>query len=122
MNFASDNAGPVHPRVISALIDANEGHAPAYGAEGAAVATILGELVLGASLIVFLVRSGVGLAFPAATVAKVAAAAALGAAVVLATGTAGVVGVALFSVAYALVLVLSRAVPPELMPALLRRA
>ncbi len=33
MNFASDNAGPVHPRVISALIDANEGHAPAYGAD-----------------------------------------------------------------------------------------
>ena len=33
MNFASDNAGPVHPRVISALIDANEGHAPSYGAD-----------------------------------------------------------------------------------------
>ena len=33
MNFASDNAGPVHPRVMSALIDANEGHAPAYGAD-----------------------------------------------------------------------------------------
>lgn len=33
MNFASDNAGPVHPRVISAIIDANEGHAPAYGTD-----------------------------------------------------------------------------------------
>ena len=33
MNFASDNAGPVHPRVISAIIDANEGHAMAYGAD-----------------------------------------------------------------------------------------
>ncbi|WP_210527043.1 threonine aldolase family protein [Rubellimicrobium arenae] len=33
MNFASDNAGPVHPRVMSALIDANEGHAPAYGTD-----------------------------------------------------------------------------------------
>lgn len=31
MNFASDNAGPVHPRVMSALIDANGGHAPSYG-------------------------------------------------------------------------------------------
>ncbi len=33
MHFASDNAGPVHPRVLSALIDANEGHAMAYGAD-----------------------------------------------------------------------------------------
>ncbi len=33
MHFASDNAGPVHPRVISALIDANDGHAMAYGAD-----------------------------------------------------------------------------------------
>ncbi|TNC50140.1 low specificity L-threonine aldolase [Rubellimicrobium rubrum] len=33
MNFASDNAGPVHPRVISAIIDANEGHVPAYGTD-----------------------------------------------------------------------------------------
>lgn len=33
MNFASDNAGPVHPRVIEALIDANLGHAMPYGAD-----------------------------------------------------------------------------------------
>ncbi len=33
MHFASDNAGPVHPRVISALIDANDGHVMAYGAD-----------------------------------------------------------------------------------------
>ena len=31
LNFASDNAGPVHPLVMSALLDANEGHANAYG-------------------------------------------------------------------------------------------
>lgn len=31
MNFASDNTGPVHPKVIEALARANEGHAAAYG-------------------------------------------------------------------------------------------
>lgn len=31
MNFASDNAGPAHPAIMQALIDANEGHATAYG-------------------------------------------------------------------------------------------
>ncbi len=33
MNFASDNAGPVHPEVMAALAQANEGHAKAYGAD-----------------------------------------------------------------------------------------
>ena len=33
MNFASDNAGPVHPRVMQAVLEANEGHAPSYGAD-----------------------------------------------------------------------------------------
>ncbi len=33
MNFASDNAGPAHPKVMEALIAANEGHAVAYGAD-----------------------------------------------------------------------------------------
>ena len=31
MNFASDNTGPVHPRVMEALARANEGYAPSYG-------------------------------------------------------------------------------------------
>ncbi len=31
MYFASDNAGPVHPNVMQAMIDANTGYAPAYG-------------------------------------------------------------------------------------------
>lgn len=35
MFFASDNAGPVHPRVMAAIAAANEGYAPAYGAEAA---------------------------------------------------------------------------------------
>lgn len=33
MNFASDNAGPVHPEVMAALVQANDGHARAYGAD-----------------------------------------------------------------------------------------
>src|SRR5690606_37564210 len=33
MNFASDNAGPVHPAVMEALARANEGFAKGYGAD-----------------------------------------------------------------------------------------
>jgi threonine aldolase len=33
MQFASDNTGPVHPRILQALVAANEGHAPSYGAD-----------------------------------------------------------------------------------------
>ncbi|MEM6595340.1 MAG: beta-eliminating lyase-related protein [Pseudomonadota bacterium] len=33
MNFASDNAGPMHPKVLEAVIRANEGHAMPYGAD-----------------------------------------------------------------------------------------
>ncbi len=33
MNFASDNTGPVHPKVLAALSKANEGYALPYGAD-----------------------------------------------------------------------------------------
>ncbi len=33
MYFASDNSGPAHPAVMQALMDANSGHAPGYGAD-----------------------------------------------------------------------------------------
>ncbi|RCW80248.1 threonine aldolase family protein [Paracoccus lutimaris] len=33
MNFASDNAGGVHPRIMAALAAANDGHVPAYGGD-----------------------------------------------------------------------------------------
>ena len=33
MSFASDNTGPVHPRVMEAIVAANEGHAVPYGAD-----------------------------------------------------------------------------------------
>ncbi len=35
MHFASDNTGPAHPRVMDALLRANEGYAMPYGAETA---------------------------------------------------------------------------------------
>ena len=34
MRFASDNAGPVHPKVMEALAMANEGWALPYGNDG----------------------------------------------------------------------------------------
>ena len=33
MNFASDNTGPVHPKVMAALNKANEGYALPYGSD-----------------------------------------------------------------------------------------
>ena len=33
MNFASDNTGPAHPKVMEALIQANEGASASYGAD-----------------------------------------------------------------------------------------
>ncbi|MCR9086024.1 MAG: beta-eliminating lyase-related protein [Rhodobacteraceae bacterium] len=33
MQFASDNSGPVHPKVMEALARANTGYAPSYGAD-----------------------------------------------------------------------------------------
>ncbi|SPJ25864.1 threonine aldolase family protein [Palleronia abyssalis] len=35
MHFASDNSGPAHPKVMEALVRANEGYAMPYGAEAA---------------------------------------------------------------------------------------
>ena len=32
-SFASDNASGAHPDVLAALVAANDGHAPAYGAD-----------------------------------------------------------------------------------------
>jgi threonine aldolase len=33
MHFASDNTGPAHPKVMEALVRANEGYMPSYGAD-----------------------------------------------------------------------------------------
>ncbi|MEM6824949.1 MAG: beta-eliminating lyase-related protein [Pseudomonadota bacterium] len=43
MNFASDNTGPAHPRIIEAVVRANEGYAMPYGEE-AAMAAVRDEI------------------------------------------------------------------------------
>ncbi len=60
MHFASDNAGPVHPRVMAALAAANDGHALAYGAEAAmdAVTARIREAFEAPRAAVFLVATG----------------------------------------------------------------
>ncbi|WOI56450.1 low specificity L-threonine aldolase [Palleronia sp. LCG004] len=40
MHFASDNSGPAHPKVMRALIDANEGYAMPYGKDPATDAVV----------------------------------------------------------------------------------
>lgn len=60
MDFASDNTSGAHPKVIEALIAANEGHAPSYGADDwttRAVARIR-EVFEAPGAEVFLVASG----------------------------------------------------------------
>jgi threonine aldolase len=59
--FASDNNAGVHPRVMEALVAANEGHAPAYGADPltARVAARLGD-EFGPGPEVFFVFGGTG--------------------------------------------------------------
>ena len=60
MRFASDNAGPAHPAAIAALLRANEGHAPAYGADAATarVAALLRDLLEAPEAAVHLVATG----------------------------------------------------------------
>ena len=41
MFFASDNAGPVHPKVMDAMVQANTGYRPGYGADAEMVAVTL---------------------------------------------------------------------------------
>ncbi|NNJ67209.1 MAG: low specificity L-threonine aldolase [Boseongicola sp.] len=40
MKFASDNNGPVHPKIMEAIVRANEGHVPAYGGDDLSRAAI----------------------------------------------------------------------------------
>lgn len=60
MNFASDNAGPVHPRVMAALTAANTGHVAAYGAEAAMaeVTARIRDLFEAPAATVYLVATG----------------------------------------------------------------
>ena len=60
MNFASDNTGPVHPRVMDAMMRANEGHVPSYGAETAmeAITEQVRDLLDWPDAVVHLVATG----------------------------------------------------------------
>ncbi len=40
MNFASDNSGPVHPKVMDALVNANTGYALPYGKDDLTTQTL----------------------------------------------------------------------------------
>jgi len=40
MKFASDNNGPVHPKIMEALVRANEGAVPSYGADALTAAAV----------------------------------------------------------------------------------
>jgi threonine aldolase len=59
--FASDNYAPAHPDVLAAVLAANDGHAPSYGADpwtARAIERVRGHL--GAQAEVFLVFNGTG--------------------------------------------------------------
>ncbi|MDH3264204.1 MAG: beta-eliminating lyase-related protein [Paracoccaceae bacterium] len=60
MNFASDNTGPVHPKVLAALQRANEGHAKPYGDDPlmAEVRARIRELFEAPEAAVYLVATG----------------------------------------------------------------
>lgn len=60
MYFASDNSGPAHPRVIEAVVRANEGYAPSYGGEAAMdrAAAQLREIFDAPEAAVYLVATG----------------------------------------------------------------
>lgn len=60
MHFASDNSGPAHPKVIEALVAANEGYAMPYGAESAmeAVRERLRDLFGAPDAAIYLVATG----------------------------------------------------------------
>ncbi|MBM9594949.1 threonine aldolase family protein [Roseitranquillus sediminis] len=60
MNFASDNTGPAHPRVMEALMRANEGRATSYGADALMeeVRTLVREAFEAPEAAVYLVATG----------------------------------------------------------------
>ena len=60
-SFASDNSAGVHPAVLQAIVDANQGHVPAYGDDpytARAVASF--QSLLGEDIDVFFVYGGTG--------------------------------------------------------------
>lgn len=61
INLASDNWAPAHPLVIQAVVDANQGTAPAYGADvWTERAQQLIQDIFGGKCKVFMVPTGTG--------------------------------------------------------------
>ena len=60
MKFASDNNGPVHPKIMEAMLRANEGHVPAYGGDNLTAAALekVREVFEAPEASVFLVPTG----------------------------------------------------------------
>ncbi|SDD05602.1 threonine aldolase family protein [Ruegeria marina] len=60
MFFASDNSGPAHPEVLTALMEANQGYAMAYGADAImdGVRTRIREIFEAPEAAVYLVATG----------------------------------------------------------------
>jgi threonine aldolase len=60
MHFASDNSGPVHPKVMQAMVAANEGYAMPYGADAlmAKVRARIREIFDAPEAAVYLVATG----------------------------------------------------------------
>ena len=95
--------------------------APDHGAQGAAVATVVGESALALALGVLLMARRRDLRVELDVLPKVAVATAVGAAAVLIPSLPELVDLVLAGVGFATVLVLLRAVPPEVWHALRRR-
>jgi O-antigen/teichoic acid export membrane protein len=95
--------------------------APEYGADGAATATLLGELVLAVALGVQLMWSREDLRVELRIVSRVLVAAALAAAVLLIPGLPNVIDLVIASVVYLVAVVVLRAVPDEVWAALRKR-
>ena len=62
MNFASDNASGVHPRIMQALVAANEGTAASYGRDGLTrrACDAVREMLQAPDAAVFLLGTGTG--------------------------------------------------------------
>jgi O-antigen/teichoic acid export membrane protein len=95
--------------------------APEYGADGAATATLLGELALAISLGLLLMWSREDLRVELRIVPRVLVAAVLAAAVLLIPGLPDAIDLALAGVVYIAAVVVLRAVPDEVWAALRKR-
>jgi O-antigen/teichoic acid export membrane protein len=95
--------------------------APEYGADGAATATLVGELVLAVALGLQLMWSREDLRVELRIVPRVFVAAALAAGVLLIPGLPNAIDLAVAGVVYLVAVVLLRAVPDEVWAALRKR-